>query len=149
MKKHGNRRGFGSHQFWHDLRVALNSDGVIRCFPLAAPSSFPFSSWDGILAKWGYQLRPSRPGFDLLCASPEEPLRLSRRLQADRIWFALTRRSTLDGGVRQAMERAGHSVQERFLGNSLQRYLQNRQAEGSLVTACKGIYRTGKLKVPW
>jgi hypothetical protein len=29
VEKHESRRGFGSHQIWHGIRVALNSDGVI------------------------------------------------------------------------------------------------------------------------
>ncbi len=75
-----------------------------------ALSSFAFSSWDGMSADWGYQLRPNRPVFDLLCASPEQQLRLSKRMQADQIWFALTRRRTLDRGVNQVIERAGQVV---------------------------------------
>jgi hypothetical protein len=29
VEKHEGRRGFSSHQFWHGLRVAMNSDVVI------------------------------------------------------------------------------------------------------------------------
>jgi hypothetical protein len=86
----------------------------------------------GKSADWGYQLRPNRPVFDLLCASPEQQLRVSRWLKADRIWFALTRRSMLDRAVRQVMEREGQVVTVYKIG--------------SLVAACKGSYRTGKLK---
>ena len=46
VEKHEVKRGFGSHQFWHGLRVALDSDGIIGCCPLVAPSSFMYSSWD-------------------------------------------------------------------------------------------------------
>ena len=132
VELHESSRGFGSHQFWHGLRIALNSDGVIGCCPLMAPSSFAFSSWDGMSADWGYQLRPNRPVFDLLCASPEQQLRLSKRMQADQVWFALTRRRTLDRGVKQVMERAGQVVTV--------------YKKGSLTAACKGSYRTGKLR---
>jgi hypothetical protein len=106
------RRGFDSQQFWHGLRIALNLDGVIGYCPLMAPSSFAFSSWDGMSADWGYQLRPNRPVFDLFCASPEliSVASLSKRMQADQIWFALTRRRTLDRGVNQVIERAGQVV---------------------------------------
>ncbi len=33
VEKHEIKRGFGSHQFWHRLRVALDSDGIIGCCP--------------------------------------------------------------------------------------------------------------------
>jgi hypothetical protein len=70
VEKHEVKRGFGSHQFWNGIRVALESDGIIGCCPLVAPSSFMFSSWDGVSADWGYQLHPRRPVIDLLRASP-------------------------------------------------------------------------------
>jgi hypothetical protein len=57
-ERHEGGRGFGSHQFWHGLRMALDLDGIIRCCPLVAPSSFQYSSWDGNSADWGYLLRP-------------------------------------------------------------------------------------------
>ena len=94
--KHESKRGFGSHQFWHGLKVALDSDGIIGCCPLMAPSSFLYSSWNGVSADWGGQLQPRRPVFDLLCASPEEQRSLCGRLRPDQVWFALSRRSTLD-----------------------------------------------------
>ena len=28
VEKHESKRGFGSHQFWHGLKVALDSDGI-------------------------------------------------------------------------------------------------------------------------
>ena len=40
VEKHESKRGFGSHQFWHGLKIALDSDGIIGCCPLMAPSSF-------------------------------------------------------------------------------------------------------------
>jgi hypothetical protein len=66
VERHEGGRGFGSHQFWHGLRMALDLDGIIGCCPLVAPSSFPYSSWDGTSADWGYLLRPGRPVYDLL-----------------------------------------------------------------------------------
>jgi hypothetical protein len=36
VEKHKVKREFGSHQFWHWLRVALDSDGIIGCCPLVA-----------------------------------------------------------------------------------------------------------------
>ncbi len=65
VEKHEVKRGFGSHQFWNGIRVALESDGIIGCYPLVAPSSFMFSSWDGVSADWGYQLHPRRPKFKI------------------------------------------------------------------------------------
>jgi hypothetical protein len=77
VEKHKLKRGFGSHQFWHGLRVALGSDGIIGCCPLLAPSSFMYSSWDGVTTDWGNQLYPSSPTYDLLRSTPEEQLFLS------------------------------------------------------------------------
>jgi hypothetical protein len=37
VEKHESKRVFGSHQFWHELKVALDSDGIIGCCPLVAP----------------------------------------------------------------------------------------------------------------
>jgi hypothetical protein len=117
MEMHESRRGFGSHQLrvWQGLKVALNSDRVIGCCPLLAlppfsPSSssflFKFSLWDGISAN------SSEPvGFYLICASPEEQPRFSKGLQTDQIWFALTRRFTLDQGVRQEVCKV---IQDKF-----------------------------------
>jgi len=125
-------KGFGSHQFWNCLRVELELDGIIGCCPLVAPSSFPYSSWDGMSADWGYQLQPKRPIYDFLCAPPELQQRLAWRLTADRPWFALTRRATLDRTVKQGMERAGQVVTV--------------YKKGSRVAACKGSFRTGQLR---
>jgi hypothetical protein len=112
--------------------MALDLDGIIGCCPLVAPSSFPNSLWDGTLADWGYLLRPGRPVYDLVCASPEEQQRSSRRLKEDISWFALTRRSTLDRTVKQVMERAGQVITV--------------YEKGSRVAACKGSFRTGQLR---
>jgi hypothetical protein len=114
--------------------MALDLDGIIGCCPLVAPSSFPYSSWDGTSADWGYLLRPGWPAYDLLCASPEEQQRFSRRLKVDISWFALTRRSTLDRPVKQVMEpeRAGQVITV--------------YKKGSRVAACKGSFRTGQLR---
>ena len=73
------------HQLWHGLRVALDSDGIIGCCPLVAPSSFMYSSWDGVSTDWGYQRQPSRPIFDLLRSSPEEQRFLSNWFLQDQV----------------------------------------------------------------
>ncbi len=67
----------GSHQFWHGLRVALDSDGIIGCCPLAAPWSFMYCSWDGITTDGGDQLQASRPIYNLPRSTPEEQRFLS------------------------------------------------------------------------
>jgi hypothetical protein len=96
VQKHENRRGFGSHKFWHGLRVALNSDGAAsapwRC-------SHPFSSWDVILANCGYQV-VSAPTQSAGLRSPlpvargaAAPLQTACR-RVDRICFAPTQRFT-------------------------------------------------------
>jgi len=132
VEKHESKRGFGSHQFWHGLRVALDSDGIVGCCPLMAPSSFPYSSWTGSSADWGSQMQPRRPVFDLLCASPEIQHSLSGRLRPDQVWFALSRRSTLDRSIKQELERAGQVITV--------------YKKGSRVAACKGSFRTGKVR---
>jgi hypothetical protein len=43
VEKHESKQGFGSHQFWHGLKAARDSDGIIGCCPLVAPSSFQYS----------------------------------------------------------------------------------------------------------
>jgi hypothetical protein len=86
VEKHEVARGFGSHQFWHGLRVALEADGFIGCSPLVAPSSFMYSSWDGISTDWGYQLQPNQPIFDLLPSSPAEQQFLSNWFWSDQVW---------------------------------------------------------------
>ncbi|MFM9151927.1 MAG: hypothetical protein ACKOPU_06645, partial [Candidatus Planktophila sp.] len=132
VEKHESKRGFGSHQFWHGLRVALDSDGIVGCCPLMTPSSFPYSSWTGSSADWGSQMQPCRPVFDLLCASPEIQHSLSGRLRPDQVWFALSRRSTLDRSIKQELERAGQVITV--------------YKKGSRVAACKGSFRTGKVR---
>ena len=132
VEKHELKRGFGSHQFWHGLRVALDSDGVIGCCPLVAPSTFRYSSWDGVTTDWGYQLQPSRPVFDLLRSSPEEQRFLSNWLRSDQVWFALTRRTTLAPSTKRALECNGSVVT-----------VYKRE---SLVAASKGSFRSGRLR---
>ena len=74
---------------------------------------------------------PSDRSVTSLTASPEEQQRFSKRLRADLVWFALTRRTTLDPGVKKVMERAGQVITV--------------YKKGLLVAACKGSFRTGKL----
>jgi hypothetical protein len=107
------------------LARALASDCIIGCCPLVAPSSFLQSSWDGVSVDWGYLLRPSRPGpiSDLLSSSPEEQRCLSNCFRLDRVWFALTLRTTLEQSTKRAIERAGRVVTV--------------YTRGSRVTACK------------
>ena len=76
-------RGICSHQFGAGLQAALEADGIIGCCPLVAPSSFPHASWNGVTADWWYLIELQRPVIDLLCSSPEEQRRLTRRLDDD------------------------------------------------------------------
>jgi hypothetical protein len=132
VEKHELKRGFGSHQFWHGLRVALDSDGILGCCPLVAPSSFMYCSWDGITTDWGYQLQPSRPIYDLLRSTPEEQRFLSNWLRLDQVWFALTRWTTLTPSTKAALERNGRVIT-----------VYKRE---SLVAASKGSFRAGRLR---
>ncbi len=58
----------------------------------------------------GLPAPPKRPIYDFLCAPPELQQRLAWKLTADKPWFALTRRATLDQTVKQGMERAGQVI---------------------------------------
>ena len=69
----------------------------------------------------------------LLCASPDLQWSLSRRfLHPNRIWFALSRRSTLDGNVKKGLESAGQVITV--------------YKKGLLVAASRGSFRSGKLR---
>ncbi len=81
---------------------------------------------------WGSQQRPSCPIFSLLCASTELQQSLSSRLRPDEVWFALSRRSTLDRHVKQLLGRAGQVITV--------------YKRGAKVAASKGSFRSGKLK---
>jgi hypothetical protein len=133
VEKHELKRGFRSHQFWHGLRVALDSDGITGGCPLVTPSSFMYCSWDGITTDWGYQLQPNRPIYDLLLSTPEEHQYLSNWLRTDQVWFALTRRTTLAPSTKAALEYNGRVVT-----------VYRRE---SLVAASKGSFRAGQLRV--
>jgi hypothetical protein len=133
VEKHESKRGFGSHQFWHRLRVATDSDGIIGCCPLVAPSSFMYSLWDGITTDWGSQLQPSRPIYNLLWSTQEEQLFLSNWLRSDQVWFAVTRRTTLAPNTMRVLERNGCVV--------------NVDKRESLVAASKSSFRSGLLRV--
>jgi len=132
VEKYESQRPFGSRQFWHGIRVALNADGIIGCCPLMAPSSFAYASWTGTSADWGSPDRSSRLIYSLLDTTPELQQSLSHRLQPDRVWFALTRRSNLDRGVKRVLERTGQVVKV--------------FKKGTKVAASKGSSSTGKLR---
>ena len=132
VTKQEQTRGISSHQFGAGLQVALQADGIIGCCPLAAPSAFPWSSWNGVTPDWGHQLQPQRPMLDLLCSSPDEQKRLLHHLDNNKVWFALTRRATLSAEARRTLERGGSVV-----------HVYKR---GSRVAACKGSFRTAQLR---
>ncbi len=77
-----------------------------------APSSFMYSSWDGVSTNWGYQLQPNRPIFDLLLSLPEEWRLLSNwfRSPADQVWFPVTLQSTLERSIRRVLECNGRVI---------------------------------------
>jgi hypothetical protein len=99
---------------------------------LVAPSSFMYLSWDGVSTDWGYQLQPNRPIFDLLRSPPEEQRFLSKLFRSDQIWFAMTRRSTLERSIRRVLQ-----------CNSGVITVYKREV---LVAASKGSFRSGSLK---
>ncbi len=135
VEKHESQRPFGSSQFWHGIRVVLDADGIIGCCPLMAPSSFAYASWTGSSADWGSPDRSSRLIYSLLDTTPDPgDLQQSRshRLQPDRVWFALTRRSNLDRGMKRVLERTGQVVTV--------------FKKGTKVAASKGSSSTGKLR---
>ncbi len=70
VEKHESQRPFGSRQFWHGIRVALDADGIIGCCPLMSPSSFANASWTGTSADWGSPDRSSRLINSLLDTTP-------------------------------------------------------------------------------
>jgi hypothetical protein len=48
VEPHKKSIGLISAEFGHGLRLALNPDDIIGSCPLVAPSSFPYSSLDGM-----------------------------------------------------------------------------------------------------
>jgi hypothetical protein len=132
VKKHESQLPSGSRQFWHGIRVALDADGIIGCCPLMAPSSFEYASWTGTSADWGSLYRSSRLIYSLLDTTQELQQFLSHSLQPDPVWFALTRRSNLDRGVKRVLQRTGQVVTV--------------FKKGTKVAASKGSSSTGKLR---
>jgi hypothetical protein len=80
VEKHESHLQFGSRQFWHGTRVALDADGIIGCCPLMALSSFAYASWTGTSADWGSPDRSSRLIYSLHDTTPELQQSLSHRL---------------------------------------------------------------------
>ena len=68
--------------------------------------------------------------FDFLCSPPDEQRRLTHRLAANRVWFALTRRATLSAETRRALERSGR--------------IMHVFGKGPRVAACKGSCRAAR-----
>ncbi len=93
-----------------------------------------YSSWDGVSTDWGCQLQPKQPVFDLLRSSPAEQRFLSNSgwFQSDQVWFAVTRRSTLERSIRRVPECNGEVIA-----------VYKREA---LVAASKGSFWSGSLK---
>ena len=125
-------RGIASHQFWHGLQGALQADHIVGCCPLVAPSSFPSASPDGVYLCWGQGGLPVRPVYNFLSMDRSLQRGLAAELTSLRTWFAVTRRSTLDTGAAAALRRAGQVVA--------------RYRKGAVVAACKGSWRTARLR---
>jgi hypothetical protein len=83
-------------------------------------------------SRLGLSAAPSRPIFDLLRSSPEEQRNLSNWFRQDRVWSALTRRTTLEQSLKRAIEHAGRIVTV--------------YKRASRVAACKGSFKSGILK---
>jgi hypothetical protein len=73
VEKHESQWPFGSRQFWHSNRVAMDADGIIGCYPLmpVPPPSFAYASWTGTSVDWGSPERSSRLIYSLLDTTPE------------------------------------------------------------------------------
>jgi len=113
VEKEEATKGVASAQFWSGVRAALDADCIVGCNPLVAPSSFQAAirSW-GALEGWGHSwaVPPSRVVYCLLTQSPEEQRMLARPLAANSVWWALTRRSTLDPEVKAILVQRGRAV---------------------------------------
>ena len=135
VDKEETSKGVASAQFWHGVRAVLDAECVVGCNPLVAPSSFPVAirSW-GTLEGWGHPWAapPSRVMYCLLTQSPEEQRLLVRPLAADGIWWALTRRSTLDLEVKDMLRQRGGVVTV--------------YKRGTRATATKGSWRAAILR---
>ena len=125
-------RGIGSAQFWHGVQKALNADRIVGCDPLTAPAAFPSASPDGVYLCWGQGDSPKRPVFNLLTMCRSFQRGLLPKLTASLVWFAVTRRSSLDTDVARALKREGQVVAH--------------YRTKSVVAACKGHWRSAKLR---
>ena len=143
VEKEESSKGVASAQFWSRVQEVLDAECIVGCNPLVAPSSFPVAirSW-GTLEGWGHPWAapPSRVMYCLLTQSPEEQRLLARPLQAKGIWWALTRRSTLDSEVAAILRQRGCAV------SVVKRGTRAAATKGSWRTA---VLRSTKTKEDW
>ena len=130
------RQGVASQQFYNHLHRISQAELVAGCHPLVAPATFSASirSWS-TLEGWGQgRLEQTRGSvlYVLLALTSQEQIQLCRDLTGDSVWFALTRRSTLD-----------KSVADRLRGGG---YVVTVFRRGTLAAASKGSWRTGVLR---
>ena len=135
VEKEEDTKGVASAQFWSGVHAVLNAECIVGCNPLVAPSSFPVAirSW-GTLEGWGHPwaASPSRVVYCLLTQCAAEQRLLARSLSADGVWWALTRRSTLDPEVKAILGQRG-SVATVF-------------KRGTRAAATKGSWRAAVLR---
>ena len=136
VERQEQNRGISSHQFGADLQAALQADGIIGCCPLVAPTSFPFASWNGVTADWGHLLWPQCPVFDLLCSTPDEQRRLTHHLartgRQQGVVCTHQACNPVSAEAKKTLERSGRIVHV--------------FRKGSRVAACKGSFRTARLR---
>jgi hypothetical protein len=123
-------RGVPSAQFWTQVQGVLAADCILGCNPLVAPSAFARSTLEG----WGRLTGapPASTVLNLLTLSGPEQRQLyltHNGLLAGGIWYALTRKSTLDPQVRA-----------RLCAGAAMVYVFRR---GTRTAAAKGSWRTG------
>ena len=125
-------RGIASHQFWSGIQLALSADLLVGCNPLIASASFPAASPDAAYFCWGQGGSPTRPVYCFLTMCRSLQRGLAAKLTSLQVWFAVTRRSTLDKELETALKREGQIVAT--------------YRKGTLVAACKGSWRTARLR---
>lgn len=138
VDKEEGTRGVPSAQFWTQVQGVLEADCVLGCNPLVAPSVFARAhrNW-GTLEGWGglNGVPPASTVLNLLTLTPPEQRQMClacRVLTAGGVWFALTRRSTLDPQVKTLLTARGAAL--------------HTFGRGTRAAAAKGSWRSGKVR---
>ena len=131
-------RGVPSAQFWTQVQGVLGADCILGCNPLVAPSVFTRAhrTW-GSMEGWGGLdgIPPASTVYNLLTLTQPEQRQMCityRGMAAGGVWFALTRRSTLDPQVKSLLETRGGVL--RTFGR------------GTQAVAAKGSWRNGRVR---